>query len=62
MYNVTVRLPVFLKRSKPVPVYFSHALYAQSEVSLHFLRKPDSYLFTDFCPPVKELIPVKNCC
>lgn len=62
MYDVSVRLPVFLKRSKPVPANFSYELYAQLEVSLHFLRKHDSQLFTDFFPPVKELIPVKNCC
>lgn len=62
MYDVTVRLPIFLKRSKHIPVCFSHELYTQSEVSLHFLRKADSHLFTNFCPPVQKLIPVKNCC
>lgn len=62
MYDVTVRMPIFLKKSKPIPVCFSHELYAQSEVSSHFLRKADSLFFTDFCPPVKKLIPVKNCC
>lgn len=55
MYDVTVELSVFLGRTEPIPVYFSHELYARSEVSLHFLRKPDSQLFTDFCPPVEKL-------
>lgn len=42
-----------LTKNKPIPITFSHYLYTQSKVSLHFLGKFDSQLFTDFFPPVK---------
>lgn len=42
-----------LTKNKPIPVTFSHKLYAQSKVSLHSLVKLDFQLVTDFCPQDK---------
>lgn len=52
MSDVGLSLSSFTK-NKPIPVTFSHKLYAQSKVSLHSLVKLDFQLLTGFCPPDK---------